>query len=409
MESEKYLLYRYNSFFKKITDGTLLRVGSREMIIKEHSIPYEAIVTTIEKLQRPVLVSDMGLLSKEEITIIKFLIKVKVVALSEIEYEKSNTFHYLLRNYDDFNKMQEQLSKVQLEVILPRKEKKQADFIGDIGSAFEEKRKFYLDYSENKEKRFLLLVATSLEDIEEILSSNVYKEYERIILFTTFLKENYITEFKDVEKLKVLLEKILKNEKSEKDDCIDKKLLTFMMNYVFILIMDQCSEHQKFNNSFLINKSLEVKNNSFNGLVFNKEIFSLSIDESLKALPKEDKKYYINEFIKVSKNLLDLKFNYEFSKEDYLNVVTTEVKIQGKQIKAQYKEEALVGAAEGSIKLALKEIFLAYGINVKPLMGTQEVEEYINEVESAGKPVDSIKVFDDMGIFQKTGIILVEV
>ncbi len=173
--------------------------------------------------------------------------------------------------------------------------------------------------------------------------------------------------------------------------------------------MDQCSEHQKFNNSFLINKSLEVKNNSFNGLVFNKEIFSLSIDESLKALPKEDKKYYINEFIKVSKNLLDLKFNYEFSKEDYLNVVTTEVKIQGKQIKAQYKEEALVGAAEGSIKLALKEIFLAYGINVKPLMGTQEVEEYINEVESAGKPVDSIKVFDDMGIFQKTGIILVEV
>jgi len=140
MESEKYLLYRYNSFFKKITDGTLLRVGSREMIIKEHSIPYEAIVTTIEKLQRPVLVSDMGLLSKEEITIIKFLIKVKVVALSEIEYEKSNTFHYLLRNYDDFNKMQEQLSKVQLEVILPRKEKKQADFIGDIGSAFERKK-----------------------------------------------------------------------------------------------------------------------------------------------------------------------------------------------------------------------------------------------------------------------------
>ncbi len=396
MVEQKFLIYRFNSFIKKTEDGFRLRVNAKEYKVKNGKYTYNSVISIISRLQTPQKIQTLEEYTFDERAAISFLIKTESVLISEIAYYGTNTFKHLVKNYEDFNNIQ--LKLADLYITMNQYPNDSGEILKNI---FEEKKTFYLDYNNSFRDQITILIIHSTDDAVRFSDKIEGFTNHLHIVMTTFLTKNYIAAVWNSKELTLILHKIIYEPNGRV--VFDEKAIRFYMNYAFLLIIDSHSEKPNLKNIFTI-ENFQAKNFQMRGMEINADQFALSVDDVKSVLPQKDKLYCLNEFIKITKQLFDISFTYNFDKKSEKNVVSTQIIFHDLQIESTGENDSLMIAAEDSIKRGIIQLFSRKGIMVHPIIGQEEMAQYLSEHLS-----DSIKIFEDYGAFREAGLIVVGV
>src|SRR5699024_5664147 len=210
--AQKKLLYKANTFIKKTSYGSFVRVSNKEYKIKETIVPYELLAKVISYLQEPKKIQliyekvEQSQFSQQDVhRAVTLLLKMNVITLTNCNYIDYNIFMYVVKNYRDHDDVLERFlqSKIQMisgSLLSPQKElaKAKLDF-------------FYESECENTGSDNYLLIANSIQD----LKIQADFRFDCIIIMTTFLKTNVVTVVRNIEELAYIGDVLSDKECSE--------------------------------------------------------------------------------------------------------------------------------------------------------------------------------------------------
>ncbi|MGN0396187.1 MAG: hypothetical protein ACI4EF_12555 [Coprococcus sp.] len=392
---KKYLIYRFNCFLKDEGATSLIRVAHKEYRIKKDIFTYEELLECISYFREPKDVSTMTEYSLDSY-IVTFLLKIEVLSYSEIDYPDSKVFGYLVKNYSDFNNIEKLLAESEFEInCFGDDSKKMKQLLTDrINTYFAD-----ID-SSDKKIRFVIIVVNQDTYYEEIVkTAGRVKPQNYIVIAFNKKRECRVFVTDEVGMIHRMLDHFM-NCSGEKITYSDN-YYSIAGNYAVLMVMDSLSENRRLHNTYSINDSLEIQNKNYYGFIFGKEAFTIRKSEDIVVDKRMTTAESVNRFIFVSKDLLDIDFEYEFISNGNINKVVTKMRyIEATEAVAE--SEILLNAAKESIRRCLRSFFENQGVIVQVAFGIDEV----NDIKAKNS---KIALFSDAGVFSEAGVLIFRV
>lgn len=355
----KKIYYRGNSFLSRTLDYTLLRVNNVNYKIPNKKFTYSNIVNALKEFIEPKSFEDVE--DKINISLLKFLIKAKSLIYDDLPDKLNYMQKYFIRNYSSPRTVYDRWQRTDF-VLLGKAIDSQK---------FKSKKLFFVNNKICKKNTVYLLCCKTKKELQDTINvmSNKYDKNSKwifigpiwhekgeigIVYFENYYKiQEYITTLTFEGSLK------MSPEKAE-----------VALNYAFLLASDNMGCQNKFKNTFVIKKNLEIKNISFQYFDNTQFVFKKRKINYEKALSEFDA---VNKFLVLAKSRgeFTVSLQYDKPKPGKCRLIFNTLKF-GIRI---YEETGLdLGLAiKKDIKKALSEFLLSFGYNVEVFVGKEDV------------------------------------
>lgn len=390
-----YLMYRYNSFLKDENGTSLIRVCNKEYRIKKEIFTYAELLDCISYFKEP---KDVNFPIRYELDspIVRLLLQIEVLSCSEIDYPDLNVHRYLIKNYKDFNDIENKLSQCEFSVrcFTHDAEENESYLKRQINEYFG-----YEAASESNRQIDIILTDGSVSN-ESVVSEIEKENVSHYIVIAINGKQGCrIFSTNESEMISKALNHFVETGENKLQSL--NRYVALASNYCTLLIMDLLSENRRMYNTYSISSDLEVKNRPFYGFSLDEEGFRAMKTDCIDVDPVITPAEAVNRFIIKTKDLLDVEFSYEFATEDNENLVKTIAK-DGEVIEAVAKREILLDAARDSVTDCVCKLFKKHGVKVNVLFGY----DAITKIKESSK---QLEVFADKGIWEKMGVLIYRV
>ncbi|SFL62264.1 hypothetical protein SAMN04487943_102496 [Gracilibacillus orientalis] len=360
-QKQKFLVYKGNAFLKEAEHGCLIRVSNKEYKIKESLVPYHLLALVIHYLREPKQIQSMytqeGLRKYNQQDIhnaMMLLLKVNAITFTTCEFEDTNIFKYVLKNYSQHSDVLEGFFNNKVQVITNSMTEEQLDSVNSKMTFFYKG----MDDDTSVSNDFITVV-NSFDDLYKLgpLSFN------RLILITTFLNSNVVILVQNQAELTHIID-ILAYKESEKQTSGNHILFNLMANYAFILLIDSFSYKPLYRNTFLFQQDLSIKNIAIHYVDLNKGFISKRAN-----ITNVEKNQALDQFIMRAKELYDISFTIDFTKtKSNENKVISEMMDRDRKVEGIGQQKVLVDAIEDSLSTVLRNYYnndvkIAFGNN----------------------------------------------
>lgn len=391
-----YLMYRYNSFMKDEKTVTLIRVRNKEYRIKKRIFTYEELLDCISYFKEPRNV-DFPVKYELNSPIVRLLLQMEVLGYSEIDYPDSKVHHYLIKNYKDFNNIENELSQCDFKIYCFTSNA-EVDMIG-----VKQRIKEYFSFeTTNKKNRVIKIVLTDGSVSNETVMSEIVNESGNhyIIIAINGKQECRIFSTDVPELIGKMLNRFMVT--SEKSQGFTSRYVALISNYCVLLIMDLLSVNSRMYNTYSINAAYEIRNRPFYGFSLDREGFQTMKTECIVMDPMITPAEAVNRFIIKSKDLLDIEFTYEFTTDDNDNLVKSIAKDGEIIVEVVAKNKILLDAAKHSVAECVRRLFEKHGVNVEVLFGYDAMVK----IKESSK---QLEVFAVNELWNKIGVLIYRV
>lgn len=355
----KKLYYRGNAFITRASDYTLLRVDNVNYKISNKKFTYSDILNTLKKFIKPKNFEDVE--SNINISLLKFLVKVKSIIYDDLPDELNYMQKYFIRNYPSPRAVYDRWQRT--------------DFVL-LGNAidrqkFESKKLFFTDNKICKKNTVYILCCKTKKELQDTIdvASKKYDEKAKWIFIGPMWHEkgeigisyfeNYYTIKEYVTNLTMESSIKMSPEKSE-----------VALNYAFILAADNMSYQNKFKNAFVIKTNLDIKNISFQYFTNSQFVFKKRKINLEKLSSEFDA---VNSFLVFAKLRGEFTVSLQYDKPESgkCRLVFNTFKFG-----THFYEETgldLGHTIKKDIKKALSDFLLSFGYNVEVFIGKEDL------------------------------------
>lgn len=390
-----YLMYRYNCFLKDENETSLIRVRNKEYRIKKEIFTYGELLDCISYFKEP---RDVNSSIRYELDspIVKLLLQIEVLSCSEIDYPDLNVHRYLIKNYKDFNDIENKLLQCKIRIHCFTRDAEENE------KYLKQRISEYFGYEATGESNRLIdIILTDGFVSNESVVNEIEKENvsHYIIVAINGKRECRIFSTDELEMVSKMLNHFVVTCKDKLQSL--NRYVALASNYCTLMIMDLLSENSRMYNTYSISSDLEIKNRPFYGFSLDEEGFQTMKTDCIDVDPIITPAEAVNRFIINTKELLDIEFFYEFATEDNENLVKTIAK-DGEIIESVAKREILLDAARDSVTDCVRKLFEKHDLKVNILFGYDEITK-MKELYT------QLEVFAYKGLWDKMGVLIYRV